>query len=98
MRDINVNSNIIVYCDSSAARGISNRIGLGKMRHMSVQYLWIQEKVKNGDIEVFKINTFENPADVLTKPVTEGNMLKALAVMGAYFVEGRPTAAPTLDV
>ena len=34
-----------VYSDSSAALGIATRSGLGKLKHIRVQYLWLQEKV-----------------------------------------------------
>ena len=34
----------IVHCDASAALGIVNRQGLGKLRHIHVRYLWLQEK------------------------------------------------------
>ena len=38
---------IRVKTDASAAVGISMRSGLGKLRHMSTQQLWVQEKVRN---------------------------------------------------
>ncbi len=33
----------IVKTDASAAIGITHRVGLGKTRHIEVQYLWIQQ-------------------------------------------------------
>ena len=35
-----------IGCDSSAAIGIASRLGLGKLRHLKVQYLWIQERIR----------------------------------------------------
>ena len=35
-----------VRSDASAALGIVNRQGLGKLRHINVQYLWLQAKVR----------------------------------------------------
>ena len=32
-------------CDSSAARGVLSRIGSGKIRHLEVKHLWVQEWV-----------------------------------------------------
>ena len=58
-----------VCVDSTAALGITHRVGLGKTRHISTQYLWVQEKVYNGELEVQKVGTHENPADLLTKYV-----------------------------
>ncbi len=37
-----------IYVDSSAAIGIVHRRGNGKMRHVKVGTLWIQEKVEEG--------------------------------------------------
>ena len=36
-----------VHSDSSAAIGITNRKGLGKLRHLNVQFLWVQDKVRD---------------------------------------------------
>ena len=58
-----------VCVDSSAAVGIVHRVGLGKTRHIEVQYLWVQEKVSNKQLQVDKIRTNENPSDILTKYV-----------------------------
>ena len=35
---------IAIMSDASAAIGISNRIGVGKIRHIEVTQLWVQEK------------------------------------------------------
>ena len=37
-----------VHTDASATMGIVNRQGLGKLRHIGVQYLWLQEKAQSG--------------------------------------------------
>ena len=58
-----------VCVDSTAALGISHRVGLGKTRHINTQYLWVQEKVANKELTVEKVSTHENPADLLTKYV-----------------------------
>ena len=46
--------------DSTAAKGIADRIGLGKVRHIEVNQLWLQEKVRNKDIELRKVKGLEN--------------------------------------
>ena len=35
---------IRVYTDASAAKAIASRRGLGKLRHLAVHLLWLQEK------------------------------------------------------
>ncbi len=59
---------IRVYSDSSAARAIASRTGQGKVRHMDVRHLWLQELVRRGRRSVHKVKGTENPADGMTKP------------------------------
>ena len=42
---------------------------MGKIRHMDVRYLWLQEVRKGGGIKIRKIKGEENPADIMTKPM-----------------------------
>ena len=60
---------IRVQTDASAAVGIACRIGVGKVRHIEVNQLRLQEKVYDGKIKLEKINTEDDLADALTKPV-----------------------------
>ena len=48
-----------VHIDSSAAIGVIQRQGCGKLRHVRVGDLWIQEKVSEGDLEVEKVGGVE---------------------------------------
>ena len=56
-----------LYSDASAAIAISQRTGLGKLRHIQTQYLWIQERVAHKEIGLQTVLGTENPADLLTK-------------------------------
>ena len=58
-----------VYADSSAALGITQRIGIGKVRHLRTQGLWAQETRISGRLAYHKVLGTKNPADVLTKHV-----------------------------
>jgi hypothetical protein len=53
--------------DSAAAKGIASRRGLGKMKHIDIKELWVQEKVAKGEIKITKVPGTENLADALTK-------------------------------
>ena len=44
-----------VRTDASAAEGIAKRKGIGKIRHIDVSQLWIQEKVAEGVIRIVKV-------------------------------------------
>ena len=53
--------------DSSAAKSYASRRGAGRVRHVEVRQLWLQQAVADGKFRLVKIPGLENPADVLTK-------------------------------
>ena len=69
MKDFGVDLSITIHTDASAAKGIASRRGLGKVRHIEVNQLWVQEKVSTGEITIRKIGTKDNLVDALTKYV-----------------------------
>ena len=83
----------MVWTDSTASIGICKRQGLGKVRHLAVQDLWVQQRVRGGDFELFKIPGERNPADLFTKfglPPERVEML--LRLLGCNFADGRPAS------
>ena len=74
-----------VLTDASAALGIVHREGLGKTRHIEVQYLWIQQEIAKKSFQVTKVGTHDNLADILTKNVTAECMARHLNTMKFYF-------------
>ena len=83
-----------VHSDATAALGIAKRRGLGKIRHLHCTDLWIQERVRNGDVALHKVLGTENPADIFTKYVDANLMEKALNKQNMFFMEGRAKLAP----
>ena len=67
MADLGVPLLARVWTDSSAAIGICNRARLGKLRHVQTHTLWVQERVRNGEIELRKIKGEANPDDLFPK-------------------------------
>ena len=65
--DMAVKVKIKISTDASAAKGITARRGAGKIRHIEVSHLWVQDKVRKGEIIIAKIDTKDNLADALTK-------------------------------
>ena len=68
LADMGVKMDVRVWVDSSSAKAITERTGLGKVRHMDVRYLWLQEVRKAGGLKIMKIKGEDNPADIMTKP------------------------------
>ena len=94
--DWGIKESLKVRSDSSAAIGISNRLGLGQMRHLSVRHLWVQDKVKNKEIQLEKQDGKKNVADLGTK-IQAGTMItKVMGILGYRFerqpLDGAPKA------
>ena len=60
-----------LFADASAALSIAKRQGAGKMRHIYVKSLWLQEKEVQRILEYVKVKGEENPSDGLTKHVRQ---------------------------
>ena len=63
---------IRLMLDSSAAIGICSRQGVGRVKHLQIRWLWLQQSVHENEVKLGKIPTAENTSDLLTKylPVT----------------------------
>ena len=96
LKDMGLEVPIEIMTDASAAKGIASRRGLGKTRHIQVHYLWVQERVGNGDFKLCKVWGGENPADLLTKYLNRDAMVRSLQLYGLKYVEGRADSAPTI--
>ena len=92
--DFGVKVTIKVNTDASAAKGMANRKGLGKVRHIAVNQLWIQDRVSRGDLTIAKVNGKENLADILTKHVNSEDIRVHLHKTGQYIQKGRHEIAP----
>ena len=69
-KDFGVSLIGVVKSDSSSAIGRAHRDGLGgRCRHVKVQYLWIQSKIKVGDLKLQKVLGTTNVADAMAKAV-----------------------------
>ena len=80
-----------VYSDSAAALGIATRTGLGKVRHIRVQYLWLQERVAEGELRVRKVAGEANPADLLTKGLAQELLSRHLRAAGIQIRQAETT-------
>ncbi|KAH9679836.1 hypothetical protein KPL71_026295 [Citrus sinensis] len=61
---------IPVFCDSQSALHIARNLAFhSRTKHIGVQYHFVREVVEDGSVDLQKIHTKENLADVLTKPI-----------------------------
>ena len=82
LRDLGVKCGVTAKNDASAAKSIASRLGVGKVRHIEVNQLWLQGKVANGEVAVVKVAGEKNLADALTKPVGGNKMSEHVSKTG----------------
>ena len=82
-----------VYVDSSAALGVVRRQGAGKLRHVRVGQLWIQQKCEEGELRYGKVKGTNNPADAMTKPMNKAELGRYIPMMGIVARAGRAEAS-----
>ena len=59
---------IVIHTDSSAGKSMASRLGISRRsKHIELKYLWIQDEIKEGKLELKKVGTHFNPSDILTK-------------------------------
>ena len=95
--DLGVELPVRVWTDSSATMGICGRQGFGKLRHVDTKSLWVQQKVRDGSLEIRKVRGEANPADLFTKHLSsEVRVTELLRLFGCHFAGGRAEGAPQL--
>ena len=82
LRDIGVATQLRMWTDSTASKGICSRQGLGKVRHLDIQRCWVQQRVRRGEVALYKVLGDDNLADVVTRAGTPalrmGRMMEAM--------------------
>eukprot|EP00971_Amphidinium_carterae_P350901 6491800-Amphidinium_carterae.2 len=67
---------------ASTAISMESRVGLGKARHVTVRYLWLQQLVADKTIRLVKVKGTQHPPDVGTKHLSKQGMLHAKSMLG----------------
>ena len=85
-----------ICTDSDAARGMIHRVGCGRVRHLQTRYLWHQHALREGQFNVVRCGTKENPSDLGMKVLEREAMascMSKLAVVPANALRGAIVAA-----
>ena len=96
-QDLGIAAGGKLHTDANAALGIIQREGLGKLRHVNVQYLWIQDRIRGGELQACKVPGQNNPADMMTKHVPAVDILKHTEDLCITLHTSRAEIAPTLS-
>ena len=74
---------------SSAALAVVKRQGAGKLRHINISLLWVQEQEKLKKLVYEKVPGQANPADLFTKGVGREKLQQFAWASGQTFLDGR---------
>ena len=76
----NIEVEAVIRSDSSAGRAIATRIGSGRLRHLHIRDLWIQERVRARDLRLERVSTEDNASDLGTKHLDKKRMNKLMSM------------------
>ena len=76
----------VMYTDSSSARQLASRQGVGRVRHLSGKVLWIQDKTNTGEITLRQVGTTWNLADIGTKALAQHRLFVLMNETGLVYV------------
>ena len=68
--DLGESLSIVLQLDATAAKGILDRTGLAKVRHIDVNCLWLQKQRAKTLVPLVKILGEQKSADLITKHLT----------------------------
>ena len=94
LKDFGIDVSIVMCTDASAAKGIASRRGLGKVRHIELCQLWLQDQVANDTIRIVKIAGVDNFSDSLTKPSSAERINQTLYHTNQVCADGRHPIMP----
>ena len=76
MRDLGYEKRPVLAIDAKATEHILHRQGIGKLKHIDVAYLWIQDEVRSQRLQVRRIKSEDNVTDLGTKPLKKAVIAK----------------------
>ena len=94
--DLGIAGTLTLRADAQAAIGICRRSGIGRVPHLAVGQLCIQERIREKTITLEKVAGEANPAGAATKHLDAGRLLRCCATLGCETRPGRSGAAPVL--
>ena len=78
-----------IFADSTAALGVVNRKGSGKLRHIRVGMLWVQGKREDGTLQYAKVGGEDNPGDLMTKHLGSDLLMRHVQRLNMKIMGGR---------
>ena len=79
-QDLGIDLRVRLHVDAAAALGIIERQGVGRVRHLDIGLLWLQEQQLRRIVELTKVLGTENPADLMTKHIAQDLVIQCSTV------------------
>lgn len=87
LRFLGVNTKMRVHLDSGATRGVFQRQGAGRIRHLEIKSLWVQTALRERQFTLHAVGTHDNVADVGTKALAVQKLKKFRDELGVISEE-----------
>eukprot|EP00972_Heterocapsa_arctica_P103016 15181558-Heterocapsa_arctica.AAC.1 len=82
MAEIGVKVVMELLTDSTSARSIIFKRGPGRMKHLDIKRLWLQDELRAKRLEIGRVPTDLNVSDLFTKPMTPARLKVLLELIG----------------
>ena len=89
LRDFGNNTRTTIACDNQGVVDHTARQGLRLVKHVHTRHLWLQAARDEGWLDVVKIPTERNPADLLTKPLPFSRIEELCRLVGGEYDHGK---------
>ena len=79
-------SRVPLLCDSTSAISVAkNPVLHSKTKHIDVRFHFLRDHVEKSDIDLRHVNTQNQLADILTKPLNQATFSRLRGELGVYF-------------
>ena len=82
LKELGYEVTLVNHVDSQSANAWASKRGLGRMKHIMLKYMFVQDVVEKKHMTVAFINTNSNKADLMTKCHTFEAHMKRCAMLG----------------
>ena len=83
--DLQVEVTVRLETASTSASGICRRRGVGRLSHLHKKELWLQDQVAAKNVELGRVSSEDNEADLGTKYLERDRIKKCVTKMGMLF-------------
>ena len=94
--DLGINLRVWLHVDAAAALGILERQGVGRVRHLDIGVIWLQEQQLRRVVKITKVFGTSNPADLMTKHIGQESLNQYAEVLQHDFRQGRSATTARL--